>query len=76
VQDLTCTGLAFLQSAGLAAHLEPVSAIEGNARQYGPAANAGWVERYPGVFVVRSGRTDTSALDGVGLTVGYSSERI
>ena len=34
VQDLTCPGRSFLQSAALAAHIDPVAAIEGNARQY------------------------------------------
>lgn len=68
VQDLTCPGRAFLQSAGLAAHIDPVTAIEGNARQYCPAANTGWAERYPGVFTIVDGQIDTSALDGVGLT--------
>jgi L-alanine-DL-glutamate epimerase-like enolase superfamily enzyme len=68
VQDLTCPGQSFLQSAGLAAHIAPVTAIEGNARQYCPAANAGWAARFPGVFTIRDGRIDTSALGGVGLT--------
>jgi hypothetical protein len=68
VQDLTCPGQAFLQSASLAAHIDPVTAIEGNARQYCPAANAAWAARYPGVFTIRDGRIDASALDGVGLT--------
>ena len=67
VQDLTCPGRSFLQSAALAAHIDPVTAIEGNARQYRPAANAGWTERYPGVFTVVGGTIDTSALGGVGL---------
>jgi L-alanine-DL-glutamate epimerase-like enolase superfamily enzyme len=68
VQDLTCPGQSFLQSAGLAAHIGPVTAIEGNARQYCPAANAGWAARFPGVFTIRDGQIDTSALGGVGLT--------
>jgi L-alanine-DL-glutamate epimerase-like enolase superfamily enzyme len=68
VQDLTCPGQSFLQSAGLAAHIAPVTAIEGNARQYCPAANAGWAERFPGVFTIRDGQIDSSALGGVGLT--------
>jgi L-alanine-DL-glutamate epimerase-like enolase superfamily enzyme len=67
VQDLTCPGRSFLQSAALAAHIDPVTAIEGNARQYCPAANAGWTERYPGVFTVVGGTIDTGALGGVGL---------
>ncbi len=68
VQDLTCPGLSFLESAGLAAHIGPVTAIEGNARQYCPAANREWAARFPGVFTIRDGQIDTSALAGVGLT--------
>ncbi|HLY10117.1 MAG TPA: enolase C-terminal domain-like protein [Planctomycetota bacterium] len=70
VQDLTCPGQSFLQSAGLAAHIGPVTAIEGNARQYCPAANAPWAARVPGVFTIRDGCIDTSALAGLGLTTG------
>jgi L-alanine-DL-glutamate epimerase-like enolase superfamily enzyme len=69
VQDLTCPGLSFLESAGLAAHIDPVTAIEGNARQYCPAANAEWATRHPGVFTIRDGQIDTSGLGGVGLTI-------
>jgi hypothetical protein len=74
VQDLTCPGLAFLQSAGLAAHIDPVTAIEGNARQYCPSANAAWAARYPGVFTVHDGEIDTSGLDGIGLTVDHFND--
>jgi L-alanine-DL-glutamate epimerase-like enolase superfamily enzyme len=68
VQDLTCPGQSFLQSAGLAAHIGPVTAIEGNSRQYCPAANASWAAKYPGVFAIRDGQIDTSVLSGLGLT--------
>jgi L-alanine-DL-glutamate epimerase-like enolase superfamily enzyme len=68
VQDLTCPGLAFMESAGLAAHIGPVTAIEGNARQYCPAANAEGAARHPGLFTIRGGTIDTSVLSGVGLT--------
>ena len=68
VQDLTCPGQSFLQSAGLAAHIGPVTAIEGNSRQYCPSANAAWAAKYPGVFTIRDGQIDTSVLGGVGLT--------
>ncbi len=70
VQDLTCPGLSFLQSAGLAAHIGPVTAIEGNARQYCPAANAPWAESYPDVFTIRDGQIDTRVLSAVGLGHG------
>ena len=70
VQDLTCPGLAFLESAGLAAHIGPVTAIEGNARQYCPAANSSWAAKHPGPFTIRDGMIDTAVLSGFGLTVG------
>jgi hypothetical protein len=46
-----------------------VTAIEGNARQYCPAANTEWAARVPGVFTIRDGEIDTSVLGGIGLTV-------
>jgi L-alanine-DL-glutamate epimerase-like enolase superfamily enzyme len=70
VQDLTCPGASLLQSASLAAHIPGMQAIEANARQYVPAANAGWEERFPGVFRIRNGLMDTSCLNGVGLGTG------
>jgi L-alanine-DL-glutamate epimerase-like enolase superfamily enzyme len=69
VQDLTCPGASLIHSAGLAAHVPGVAAVEANARQYVPAANKAWELRFPGVFVVRNGMMDTSALDGPGLSV-------
>ena len=42
VQDLTCPGASFLHSAGLAARIPGVTAIEGNSRQFCPSANDGW----------------------------------
>jgi len=68
VQDLTCPGLSFMESAGLAAHVGPVTAIEGNARQYCPAANAEWARKLPTLFTIKAGHIDTSVLSGVGLT--------
>ena len=47
VQDLTCPGRSFLHSASLSARIPTVAAIEGNARQYCPAGNRGWAERFP-----------------------------
>jgi L-alanine-DL-glutamate epimerase-like enolase superfamily enzyme len=69
VQDLTCPGASFLHSSSLAARIPTVAAIEGNARQYCPAGNAAWAERYPGMFNITDGMLDTSTLDGPGL--GY-----
>jgi L-alanine-DL-glutamate epimerase-like enolase superfamily enzyme len=67
VQDLTCPGASLIHSAGLAAHIPGVAAIEANSRQYVPAANAGWDERFPGVFTVRDGTMNTGLLTGPGL---------
>ncbi|MGQ9574193.1 MAG: enolase C-terminal domain-like protein [Thermoguttaceae bacterium] len=67
VQDLTCPGWSFLHSASLAARIPTVAAIEGNARQYCPAANAEWIERYPTMFRVTDGKLGTSVLNGPGL---------
>lgn len=67
VQDLTCPGASLIHSAGLAAHVPGVAAIEANARQYMPAANRAWEERFPGLFKVTDGTLDTSCLTGPGL---------
>ena len=67
VQDLTCPGASFLHSASLAAHIPGVAAVEGNARQYCPAANRDWALRIPEAFRLRDGKIDTSRLGGAGL---------
>jgi L-alanine-DL-glutamate epimerase-like enolase superfamily enzyme len=67
VQDLTCPGASLIHSAGLAAHIPGVAAIEANAREYVPAANQPWEDKFPGIFKVRDGMMDTSALDRPGL---------
>jgi L-alanine-DL-glutamate epimerase-like enolase superfamily enzyme len=67
VQDLTCPGASLIQSAGLAAHIPGVAAIEANSRQYVPVANRGWEERFPGVFTIRNGVMNTGLLRGPGL---------
>jgi len=69
VQDLTCPGLSFLQSASLAARIPGVAAIEGNARQYCPAANKKLGRTFAGMFEFKDGTVDTSLLNGFGL--GY-----
>jgi L-alanine-DL-glutamate epimerase-like enolase superfamily enzyme len=69
VQDLTCPGMSFLHSASLAARIPGVAAIEGNGRQYCPAGNAGWRERFPSMFEITDGTVGTAALSGIGL--GY-----
>jgi L-alanine-DL-glutamate epimerase-like enolase superfamily enzyme len=67
VQDLTCPGASFLHSAGLAARLPGVAAVEGNARQFCPAANRLWAARYPELFHVCGGSVRTGLLTGPGL---------
>ena len=67
VQDLTCPGASLIQSAGLAAHVPTVHAIEANARQYVPAANRPWEGRFPGIFKVTGGMITTGTLTGPGL---------
>ena len=67
VQDLTCPGASLIHSAGLAAHVPGVQAIEANSRQYVPAANKEWAERFPGIFVIKDGMMETACLDGLGL---------
>ena len=67
VQDLTCPGASLIHSAGLAAHVPGVAAIEANARQYVPAANEGWEKKLPGVFVVKDGYMATGEITGAGL---------
>jgi len=67
VQDLTCPGASLLHSAGLAAHIPGVAAIEANARQYMPAANKPWETRFPGIFEITDGAMATGVLTGPGL---------
>lgn len=67
VQDLTCPGASFLHSASLAARIPGVAAIEGNARQYCPAGNMGYRDKYPGMFQIDDGTLATSVLTEPGL---------
>lgn len=67
VQDLTCPGAALVQSVGIAAHVPGTSAVEANAREYVPVANAGWEKKFPGIFVVKDGWMRTDGLDRPGL---------
>lgn len=68
VQDLTCPGASLVHSAGLAAHVPGVAAIEANARQYVPAANAGWEKSHPGLFIIKDGYMNTGELIRPGLS--------
>lgn len=67
VQDLTCPGASLIHSAGIAAHIPGVAAIESNSRQYCPVANQPWDSRFPGIFTIRDGTMHTALLDGPGL---------
>ena len=68
VQDLTCPGASLIHSAGLAAHVPGVAAIEANARQYVPVANKAWAAKFPGIFVIKDGNMQTGVLNGPGLS--------
>jgi L-alanine-DL-glutamate epimerase-like enolase superfamily enzyme len=67
VQDLTCPGASLIHSAGIAAHVPTVAAIEANSRQYCPAANKGWDKKFPGMFDIRDGLCRTSQILKLGL---------
>ena len=67
-QDLTCPGASFIQSAGIAAHVPAIDTLESNAREYVPAANRPWVQKFPGLFEVREGKLRTEKLTGLGLS--------
>jgi L-alanine-DL-glutamate epimerase-like enolase superfamily enzyme len=67
-QDLTCPGASLIQSAGIAAHVPPIDTLESNAREYVPAANRPWIQRFPGLFEVREGKLHTGKLAGLGLS--------
>jgi L-alanine-DL-glutamate epimerase-like enolase superfamily enzyme len=67
VQDLTCPGASLIHSAGLAAHVPGVTAIEANSRQYVPAANQPWEGKFLGIFRVTDGTMATGMLTGLGL---------
>ena len=68
VQDLTCPGASLIHSAGLAAHIPGVAAIEANARQYVPRANKAWESKFPGIFVIKDGQMKTGVLNRPGLS--------
>jgi L-alanine-DL-glutamate epimerase-like enolase superfamily enzyme len=67
VQDLTCPGASLIHSAGIAARVPGNAGIEANARQFVPAASAGWEARFPGLFTIRNGVMNTGQLTGPGL---------
>jgi hypothetical protein len=46
---------------------ETIAAIEGNGRQYCPAGNTGWADKFPSMFEITDGSVGTAALTGPGL---------
>jgi L-alanine-DL-glutamate epimerase-like enolase superfamily enzyme len=68
VQDLSCPGASLIHSAGLAAHVPGVAAIEANSRQYVPLANKPWESSHPGIFKITDGMMRTGTLTGLGLS--------
>ena len=69
VQDLTCPGASLIHSVGIAARVPAVAGIEANARQYVPAANEPWRDRFPGIFTIRDGYIRTAEIGGPGLGI-------
>jgi L-alanine-DL-glutamate epimerase-like enolase superfamily enzyme len=69
VQDLTCPGASLLESVSLAAHIPTITAVESNARQYVPAANASWTSKFPGIFRPANGMFRTEGMGGPGLGI-------
>ncbi len=67
VQDLTCPGASLIHSAGIAARVPGNAGIEANARQFVPAANREWENRFPGLFTIHDGMMATGQLTGPGL---------
>lgn len=67
-QDLTCPGASLIQSAGIAAHVSKIDTLESNGREYVPAANRPWLQKFPGLFEVRDGKLHTASLMGPGLS--------
>jgi L-alanine-DL-glutamate epimerase-like enolase superfamily enzyme len=69
VQDLTCPGASLIHSVGISARVPAVAGIEANARQYVPAANEPWRDRFPGIFTITDGYIRTEEIGGPGLGI-------
>lgn len=74
VQDLTNPGIALLQSAGLAAHINTIKGVEANSRQFFPGASVDEAKVHPGVFKLTDGCMDLTTIRGTGL--GYRWDEI
>jgi L-alanine-DL-glutamate epimerase-like enolase superfamily enzyme len=69
VQDLTCPGASLIHSVGISARVPAVAGIEANARQYVPAANEPWRDRFPDIFTIGDGYMGTGQIGGAGLGI-------
>ena len=69
VQDLTCPGASLIHSVGISARVPAVAGVEANARQYVPAANERWRDRFPGIFTITDGYIRTGDIGGPGLGI-------
>ncbi|HIE18488.1 TPA: hypothetical protein EYP75_02045, partial [Candidatus Bathyarchaeota archaeon] len=67
IQDLTCSGLALVHSASLAARSNPIKGFEYNARQYLPFAYPEIQKRHETLFKVKDGKISTESLQPFGL---------
>jgi L-alanine-DL-glutamate epimerase-like enolase superfamily enzyme len=65
--DMSCPGAALVQTASLQARVPGVASVEANARQFLPAANKDWEERFPGLFRIKDGIMRTGELTKPGL---------
>src|SRR5262245_52862662 len=65
--DMSCPAAALIQTASFQARLPGVTSVEANARQFLPAANKGWKERFPGMFRITDGMMLTAELVKPGL---------
>ncbi len=72
VQDLTCPGVSFLESASLAARVG-VDGLEANARQFCPAANQRAAAKHPEAMTLKGGAVTSANLTGPGLGMHIDS---
>ncbi len=65
--DMSCPGVALIQTTNLQARVPTITSVEANARQYLPQANKTWESRFPGMFRVTNGMLRTQEVSGPGL---------
>jgi L-alanine-DL-glutamate epimerase-like enolase superfamily enzyme len=65
--DMSCPGVALIQTACLQARVPGLTSVEANARQFLPAANRPWEARFPGMFRITDGMIHTGELTRAGL---------